>query len=565
MNDDWSYIWSARVLAQTGHVVYNGWATAMLTWQLYWGALFVRLFGFSFLTLRMSVLVLSMATVFLMHRLLRRCGVSLWHATLATLTLTVSPLFFPLAFSFMSDVPGLLAILCCFYSVVRALQAKRARAALLWIGAASLSNVMLGSVRQIAWMGVLVVVPCVAWVLRRYGRDFLLATAGIWVGCAAAIALTMRWFARQPFILREPLLAISPDLRTLSHLLIPMLSALARVGLTLILYSLPVTLAVAGRLRLRDRRVQVAFAVGSLLLLVAMAWVTLRHLPNSWLAPFTYDSLGVPGFQDFVMLPGLRPAALSNGLRALLTIVTGLTALGMLLLAWRGLSPVNVTQHRAESDSAEYLPGGSEGPTSRELWALFGPYTLIYLALYVTRAFQWDRYLLPVAFLAVLLLLRWHQGSGLARMPGWSLAVVGLFAVFDVAATHDVFALYRARLAAAQMLQQAGVPRTQFSGGFDYDAWTELERTGYVKDPRLVPPPGLPGYRADVPQPRPCLNWFAPYTPSVDPAFSIAFTLPACMRTSQFTAVPYQSWLPWRQNTLKIGRIPRQYTSPAPR
>ncbi len=48
MNDDWSYMWSARVLAKTGCVVYNGWATAMLTWQLYWGALFVRLFGFLF-------------------------------------------------------------------------------------------------------------------------------------------------------------------------------------------------------------------------------------------------------------------------------------------------------------------------------------------------------------------------------------------------------------------------------------------------------------------------------------------------------------------------------------
>jgi hypothetical protein len=28
--DDWSYIWTARVLADTGHLTYNGWATAML-------------------------------------------------------------------------------------------------------------------------------------------------------------------------------------------------------------------------------------------------------------------------------------------------------------------------------------------------------------------------------------------------------------------------------------------------------------------------------------------------------------------------------------------------------
>ncbi len=206
------------------------------------------------------MLMLSMATVVLMHRLLRRCDVSAWHATLGTLTVMVSPLFFPLAFSFMSDVPGLLAILCCFYCVVSAVQASTPRAAFAWTVAASLSNVALGSVRQIAWLGVLVVVPCAAWGLRRHGRAFLLATAALWLGSATAIAFMMRWFARQPFILREPLLAISLDRRMLAHTLVPTLSALARVVLTLVLYSLPVLLAVAARLRLRERRVQEAFA-----------------------------------------------------------------------------------------------------------------------------------------------------------------------------------------------------------------------------------------------------------------------------------------------------------------
>lgn len=28
--DDWSYVKTALILAQTGHIAYNGWATAML-------------------------------------------------------------------------------------------------------------------------------------------------------------------------------------------------------------------------------------------------------------------------------------------------------------------------------------------------------------------------------------------------------------------------------------------------------------------------------------------------------------------------------------------------------
>ncbi len=287
-----------------------------------------------------------------------------------------------------------------------------------------------------------------------------------------------------------------------------------------------------------------------------MAWATLHHRPNGWLAPFTYDSLGIPGFQDFVMLPGARPVVLSNAVRALLTVVTGLTTLA-LLLVWCRTSLVKAARrlpgHAAETRSHDNL----QSPGDRTLWLLFGPYTVVYLALYVTRAFQWDRYLLPVAFLAVLALLRWYQRSQPGRLPAWMLAMIALFAGFDVAAQHDVFALYGARLEAAHMLEQAGVPRTRFSDGFDYDAWTELEQTGYVKDPRLVPPPGMAGYRADAPRHRPCLNWFAPYTPSVDPVYSVAFTLPACMQPTQFADVSYRTWLPWRSETLKIGRLQR--------
>ncbi len=37
--DDWSYARTAQLLAQTGHMVYNGWAAPIVGWQAYWGAL----------------------------------------------------------------------------------------------------------------------------------------------------------------------------------------------------------------------------------------------------------------------------------------------------------------------------------------------------------------------------------------------------------------------------------------------------------------------------------------------------------------------------------------------
>src|ERR1700735_5153275 len=92
MSDDFSYVKTAQVLAQTGHVVYNGWATAMLGWQLFLGALFVKLFGTSFLSTRASTFLIALFITYLTHRILVMTGVSSINAAVGTLVLVLSPL-----------------------------------------------------------------------------------------------------------------------------------------------------------------------------------------------------------------------------------------------------------------------------------------------------------------------------------------------------------------------------------------------------------------------------------------------------------------------------------------
>src|SRR6185312_5966031 len=182
--DDWSYARTAQIYAQTGHFVYNGWATAMLGWQIVWGALFIKLFGFSFTILRVSMLPVAMATVFLFHQILLRFGVSSRNAVIGTLTLGLSPLFLPLADSFMTDIPGLLVILICIYCCQRAIGSTSTRNAILWLVLAAASNVAGGTVRQIAWLGALVVVPTTGWMLRRR-RGVLPVSLTLWAASAA--------------------------------------------------------------------------------------------------------------------------------------------------------------------------------------------------------------------------------------------------------------------------------------------------------------------------------------------------------------------------------------------
>jgi Dolichyl-phosphate-mannose-protein mannosyltransferase len=141
--DDVSYTRSAQLLAQTGHIVYNGWATAMLGWQLYLGAAFIKLFGFSFNVTRLSMFPVAMVTAFISQRSMVRAGLSERNATLATLTLVLSPMFLPLAFSYMSDVPGLLIIVLCFYGCLRALQANSDANASLWLAFSAVAGLVI--------------------------------------------------------------------------------------------------------------------------------------------------------------------------------------------------------------------------------------------------------------------------------------------------------------------------------------------------------------------------------------------------------------------------------------
>jgi len=70
--DDFSYIHMAKTLAETGRFAYNGWPTAMLGIQVWLGATWIWLFGFSFTITRLSVWPLALGTVAIAYLLASR-------------------------------------------------------------------------------------------------------------------------------------------------------------------------------------------------------------------------------------------------------------------------------------------------------------------------------------------------------------------------------------------------------------------------------------------------------------------------------------------------------------
>ncbi len=142
----------------------------------------------------------------LLQRIFVRAGVGERNASLATLALVLSPIYMQLSVTFMTDVNGVLALLLCLYGCLRALQAASDNAAIAWLSFAVATNAIVGSARQLGWLGVLVMLPCTLWLLRR-NRRVLVAGGVFTVAGYAFIAWCMHWSKHQPYFLGEPIFA----------------------------------------------------------------------------------------------------------------------------------------------------------------------------------------------------------------------------------------------------------------------------------------------------------------------------------------------------------------------
>jgi hypothetical protein len=536
INDDWAYSLIAFDFARTGHFLYHGWTSPILGWQAMWGALFVRMFGASFNVLRFSDIPIALATVLLYHGVLRRFGLNSAHAVFGTLTLALSPLFLPLATTFMTDISSLFVILICVYLCQLALAARTDLSAISWLTAAALSNIALGTVRQIAWLGVLVIVPSCGWLLRR--RRFAVpATAVLWIIGVFCIRSTLHWFARQPYSAPESLL---PPRQPHGVAYANLINGLWRSLLTILLYALPVlSLGLAVLRPLRFRRLLAPVAIAGIVIIL---WLV---LPPQTIAPGLPPWLGnVVGSNGIMQSGGLFGSARSAP-HGVLVCVAAFFAFCVVAHAeafW---------EFRGSSH-----PRAAE-PSWQTLSILLLPFTATYSILLVPRA-AWagvnDRYTLEIIAVLLVFLLRWHQERVGPRIPAISIAILAIIAAVAIAGTHDLFAMDRARVRLLDEVQRVGVPRTAISGGFEFDAVTQVQAWGYLNDPRIKTPPD-----AFRPQPAayvdtdPCRNPLQAYAPAVHAIYVVAADPISCLHPSAFPPATYQTWLPPAKRQLFIG------------
>ena len=543
--DDFSYVKTAWVFAATGKLVYNGWATAMLGWQIPLAAVFVKVLGPTFFACRVSITLLLVLTVVATHAVMRRAGLRRGWAAFGALVVGLSPLTMAMSATFMTDVAGMFVIVVCLVCAMRALRAETRGAALGWIAAGFMVGAVGGTARQIAWMAPLVMMPCAAWLLRGTWRGVVAMSVGLWVVTAAVMLGSLRWFKHQMFSVPEPLIPGHVGLHSVRDLM----ATVPAAGLCLVLLMLPVLAAAwgfAGRLK---AKAWVGIAVGAVGLTWVAKFLTLRLTERGFM-PWTGDIVERMDVFDpaTLWMPGAAPVTMNHGARVVGSVVVIAAGLLFLAVVWRR------ERVSAETSSAE-VPALSW----RELGWLLVPFCCAYCALLLPRgiwAVVLDRYLLPLLVVAAVCLLRVAQERLAVRVPRCAWAVLVVVSLWSLCGLHDWIAGHRARLVAVAELERAGVTPTAFAAGYEFDGMTQIDVTGAVADERVRYPFGLePPLELPAGLPKDCEDLFQAHTPSVHPVYFLAWEPGECLAPSEFAPVEYRGWLPPFRRFVLVERL----------
>jgi hypothetical protein len=123
LNDDWAYGETTRNFLQTGRI-YMPTVCAAGFAHIFWGALFAKIFGFSYVSLRYAVIVAGAIGVCLAYFTLVELGIHRRESLICALVYAVNPIMVNLYLGFMSDVPALTLSTGYFYFLLAGLRRR---------------------------------------------------------------------------------------------------------------------------------------------------------------------------------------------------------------------------------------------------------------------------------------------------------------------------------------------------------------------------------------------------------------------------------------------------------
>lgn len=505
--DDWSYSQVALKFAETGHIHHNGWASPMILFQTLWGAGWIRIFGFSFNVLKVASLPFSIGFVLLVYALGRKSRLKRKTAFFGALIVGTSPLFVPLAASFMTEPYACFFTMLCIYAAICAVESASSESATPWLWILTVSGILGGSDRQSVWVAPIALIPYLWWA-RRSERRFSLHAATAYIVCLSAVAFLAYRFP-QPY---GPLdLSRSQIISLVMNGWFPALGGFIGLLLCCVMFALP-AMSCFARLWAKLGAAEIVF-----LLLVSSIFVgiLMYFFGSSGVAPFAGDLVTPFG----VLLKGedalgYRPVVLPITVCIVLTVLLVFSTAAFLFLDRNGTSKM--------------------APVPKAVFLIF---SCAYIPLLLPGSLlnsASDRYVLPlIPLLTIFLLGRFAAHK--REIPAAAWACLLMFAAYSVATSHDYFSALRARTLAARRLERSGISRTRISAGLEYDGWTQLQHSGNIKGV-------VSGIAVDSITPG--KFWFWDYATALQPDFVLTYS-PTCDQSeAEPLNVRFTAWLP---------------------
>jgi 4-amino-4-deoxy-L-arabinose transferase-like glycosyltransferase len=435
--DDWTYALSVEQLLKTGELRISDWSAHYPIVQVLWGAVFCLPFGFSFSALRVSTSVLACVGALAFHAILRELGRPRSDSLVATFLLLTHPVFFILAFSYMTDVPFVSLSHVSFLFFLRGI--TRERPIDLWLG--SLFALCAFLVRQVA---VAMPVALLAYFLiasRRKTFAHLLPPAAS-LSLMLLAPLWIGYFFGFTHVYADKLNAIEfwfhvSPVRYASLFL----GMLKHLGIVLCPLTLP--------LFVHEKSVLTMCTVAALLaaettVLIATGDSILPLEPGStWALAELGATLpllgGAQPLRESIVLHSFVPAWLNYPLAVLGLLSSGVVIARLIELSRQG------------REKAQFI---------------FFLHLLFQTCLVVLLWLFYDRYYLALLPSLVIILV----GKGLLRCK-WTVAGIGVFLLISLSGTWDNLQLGRAVQRAFESLQQQGIPMAEIDAGYPLNGW----------------------------------------------------------------------------------------------
>jgi hypothetical protein len=456
--DDWTYAWSVERLLDDGRIEVLDWSAVYPLGHSLWGAAWSLVLGFSFPTLRLSTLALSLLAACALYLILRELDARPRVALLGALTVAVNPVVLLLSSSFMTDVPFVASTLMALLCYTRAM--RRGRIHLVWWGGAWACMAFLD--RQIAIVTPLAALPLLMPRPRSEpGRSAVLLALGATWGAMLVCSLAM-------MSLVKPTGEMIKLVDRLAYLLqVPLTTYLIYnlyILCTMAFYALPALLAMATVRRLWRR--PALFVVTLSLAAIVLGFT--GEIPIPLRPSNTWSLVEVGGSRGLINgpLPPLERTTIETVLRG-----AGLLAFGLALM-----SLTRADSHSPHAHRTAYTPR----LVFRRLLDAVNTISMtprmplvIYLIAYLLVAnVLWmynDRYLIVLLPVIVAVALGARQHGAEAPRLAW--IAIAIFATVAVVGTRDALRFNQGLRDTWQALVDSGVQASDIDAGYAWNGW----------------------------------------------------------------------------------------------